>query len=48
MTYPPHLIAAERQAYARYMRARHTQYEPRAFRLWAMAKDALIAAGGVA
>lgn len=40
------LIAAEREAHARYLRARHTQYEARAHRLWVIAKAALAAAGG--
>jgi hypothetical protein len=43
MTPPPDLITAEREAHARYLRARNTQHEARAHRQWVKAKAALIA-----
>jgi hypothetical protein len=43
MTPPASLITAEREAHARYLRARKTQHEARAHRQWVKAKAALIA-----
>ena len=43
MTPPASLITAEAEAHARYLRARNTQYEARAHRMWVRAKAALAA-----
>lgn len=42
MTPPAELITAEREAHARYLRARNTQHASRAHREWVKAKAALI------